>query len=170
MANETIITVVGNAMHPEVRFLTSGKAVANFSIASTPRTFDRATSEWKDGETLWLNCSLFGPPAENFAASFPAGVKALAVIAQGRLKQRSYETQAGEKRTVIELEVDEIGPSLRFATAAVTKSSSGQQGGQQRQQSGYGQQAPGYGQPPQAPQQLAQQPDPWGQQAAAAPF
>ena len=123
MAGDTIITVVGNlTADPEIRFTPSGAAVANFTIASTPRTFDRATSEWKDGETLFLNCSVWRQVAENVADSLKRGTR---VIAQGRLKQRRYETKEGEKRTVVELEVDEIGPSLRTASAAVTKNPRG---------------------------------------------
>ncbi|WP_431879005.1 single-stranded DNA-binding protein [Amycolatopsis sacchari] len=118
MAGETIITVVGNlTADPELRFTPSGAAVANFTVASTPRTFDRQTGEWKDGEALFLRCNLWRQPAENLAESLTRGAR---VIVQGRLRQRSYEKD-GEKRTVIELEVDEIGPSLRYATAKVNK-------------------------------------------------
>src|SRR6059058_4904384 len=119
MAGETVITVVGNLVDdPELRFTPSGAAVANFRIASTPRTFDRQTSEWKDGDTLFLACSVWRQAAENVAESLQRGAR---VIVQGRLKQRSYETKEGEKRTVYEVEVDEIGPSLRYATAKVIK-------------------------------------------------
>jgi single-strand DNA-binding protein len=119
MAGDTIITVVGNlTADPELRFTPSGAAVANFTVASTPRTFDRQTGEWKDGEALFLRCSLWRQPAENVAESLTRGAR---VIVQGRLKQRSFETKEGEKRTVVELEVDEIGPSLRYATARVNK-------------------------------------------------
>jgi single-strand DNA-binding protein len=117
MAGETVITVVGNLVNdPELRFTNSGAAVASFRIASTPRTFDRQSGEWKDGEALFLSCSVWRQAAENVAESLQRGSR---VIVQGRLKQRSYETREGEKRTVIEMEVDEIGPSLRYATAKV---------------------------------------------------
>lgn len=113
MAGETTITVIGNLTNdPELRFTPSGSAVANFTVASTPRTFDRASSEWKDGETLFLRASVWREAAENVAESLTKGTR---VIVSGRLKSRSYETKEGEKRTVIELEVDEIGPSLRYA-------------------------------------------------------
>ncbi|MCX4828142.1 MULTISPECIES: single-stranded DNA-binding protein [unclassified Streptomyces] len=128
MAGETVITVVGNLTDdPELRFTPSGAAVANFTIASTPRTFDRQTNEWKDGDALFLRASIWRQAAENVAESLTRGMR---VVAQGRLRQRSYETQQGEKRTVVELEVDEIGPSLRYATAKVTKTPGrGGQGG-----------------------------------------
>ena len=128
MAGETIITVIGNLTNdPELRFTPSGAAVAKFSVASTPRTLDRATGEWKDGEPLFLNCSVWRQVAENVAESLQRGAR---VIVSGRLRQRSYETREGDKRTVIELEVDEIGPSLRYATAKVQKMSrSGGSGG-----------------------------------------
>ncbi|HEY3506694.1 MAG TPA: single-stranded DNA-binding protein [Actinocatenispora sp.] len=127
MAGETVITVVGNLVNdPELRFTNSGAAVASFRIASTPRTFDRQSSEWKDGEALFLTCSVWRQAAENVAESLQRGSR---VIVQGRLKQRSYETREGEKRTVIELEVDEIGPSLRYATAKVQKMSRSGGGG-----------------------------------------
>jgi single-strand DNA-binding protein len=119
MAGETVITVVGNlTADPELRFTPSGAAVANFTIASTPRTFDRQSNEWKDGEALFLRCSIWREAAENVAESLTKGMR---VIAQGRLVQRSYETREGEKRTVVELQVDEIGPSLRYASAKVTR-------------------------------------------------
>jgi single-strand DNA-binding protein len=123
MAGETIITVVGNlTADPELRYTQTGLAVANFTIASTPRTFDRAANDWKDGEALFLRASCWREFAEHVAGSLTKGSR---VIATGRLKQRSYETKEGEKRTSIELEVDEIGPSLRYATAQVTRASSG---------------------------------------------
>jgi single-strand DNA-binding protein len=123
MAGETIITVVGNlTADPELRYTQNGLAVANFTIASTPRTFDRQANEWKDGEALFLRASVWREFAEHVASSLTKGSR---VIAQGRLKQRSYETKEGEKRTSMELEVDEIGPSLRYATAQVTRSSGG---------------------------------------------
>ena len=119
MAGDTVITIIGNlTSDPELRFTPSGAAVANFTIASTPRTLDRQTQEWKDGEALFLRCSCWRQMAEHVAGSLVRGSR---VMAQGRLKQRSFETKEGEKRTVVELEVDEIGPSLRYATASVTK-------------------------------------------------
>jgi single-strand DNA-binding protein len=119
MAGETVITVVGNLTgDPELRFTPSGAAVANFTIANTPRTFDRQTNEWKDGDTLFLNCSIWRQAAENVAESLQKGMR---VVAQGRLKQRSYETREGEKRTVVELDVEEVGPSLKYATAKVAR-------------------------------------------------
>ena len=125
MAGDTVITVVGNlTADPELRFTPSGAAVANFTVASTPRTFDKNSNEWKDGEALFLRCSVWRQAAENVAESLHRGT---AVIVQGRLKQRSYETKEGEKRTSIELEVDEIGPSLRYATAQVTRAAGGGQ-------------------------------------------
>ena len=127
MAGETVITVVGNlTADPELRFTPSGAAVASFTIASTPRTFDRNTNEWKDGEALFLRCSIWRQAAENVAESLQRGMR---VVANGRLKQRSFETREGEKRTVVELEGDEIGPSLRYATAKVNKVSRGSGGG-----------------------------------------
>jgi single-strand DNA-binding protein len=146
MAGETVITVVGNlTADPELRFTPSGAAVANFTIASTPRTFDRQTGEWKDGEALFLRCNIWRQAAENVAETLTRGMR---VVAQGRLRQRSFETKEGEKRTVVELEVDEIGPSLRYATAKVNKVSRGGGGG------GFGGGAPS----------PASQPadDPWG--------
>src|SRR6187399_2639782 len=123
MAGETVITVVGNLVDdPELRFTPSGAAVANFRIASTPRTFDKQSNEWKDGDSLFLSCAVWRQAAENVAESLQRGMR---VIVQGRLKQRSYETREGEKRTVVELEVDEIGPSLRYATAKVNRASRG---------------------------------------------
>ncbi|HEX5986011.1 MAG TPA: single-stranded DNA-binding protein [Nocardioides sp.] len=129
MAGETPITVVGNlTADPELRFTPSGAAVANFTVASTPRQFDRQTNEWKDQETLFLNCSVWRQAAENAAESLQRGMR---VIVQGRLKARSYETREGEKRTVFEIDVEEVGPSLKMATAKVTKTtrSGGGQGG-----------------------------------------
>ncbi|WP_138418150.1 single-stranded DNA-binding protein [Sinomonas gamaensis] len=128
MAGETTITVIGNLTNdPELRFTPSGSAVANFTVASTPRTFDRQSNEWKDGETLFLRASIWREAAENVAESLTKGMR---VIVTGRLKSRSYETKEGEKRTVIELEVDEIGPSLRYASAKVNRTQrSGGQGG-----------------------------------------
>jgi single-strand DNA-binding protein len=123
MAGETIITVVGNlTADPELRYTQGGLAVANFTIASTPRSFDRAANDWKDGEALFLRASCWREFAEHVAGSLTKGSR---VVATGRLKQRSYETKEGEKRTSIELEIDEIGPSLRYATAQITRASSG---------------------------------------------
>lgn len=119
MAGDTVITVVGNLTDdPELRFTSSGIAVANFTVASTPRSFDKNTNEWKDGDALFLRCSIWRQAAENVAESLQKGAR---VVVQGRLKQRSYETREGEKRTVYELDVDEVGPSLRYATAKVTR-------------------------------------------------
>ncbi|NDO90144.1 single-stranded DNA-binding protein [Cellulosimicrobium composti] len=119
MAGDTVITVIGNLTgDPELRFTPSGAAVANFTVASTPRTFDRQANEWKDGDTLFMRCSIWREAAENVAESLTKGMR---VIVQGRLVQRSYETREGEKRTVVELQVDEIGPSLRYASAKVTR-------------------------------------------------
>ena len=127
MAGETTITVIGNLTDdPELRFTPSGAAVAKFRIASTPRTLDRASGEWKDGEPLFLACSVWRQVAENVAESLHRGSR---VIVSGRLRQRTYETREGEKRTVMELEVDEIGPSLRYATAKVQKMSRSGGGG-----------------------------------------
>ncbi|MEW1882391.1 single-stranded DNA-binding protein [Rhodococcus sp. NPDC080181] len=127
MAGDTVITVIGNlTADPELRFTPAGAAVANFTVASTPRTFDRQTSEWKDGDALFMRCNIWREAAENVAESLTKGAR---VVVSGRLKQRSYETREGEKRTVVELEVDEIGPSLRYATAKVNKASRGGGGG-----------------------------------------
>ena len=118
-AGDTNITMIGNLVDdPELRFTPSGYAVANFTVASTPRNFDKKTNEWKDGDTLFLRCSLWREAAENVAETLSKGTR---VILSGRLKQRSYETKEGEKRTVFEVEVDEVGPSLRYATAKVTR-------------------------------------------------
>jgi single-strand DNA-binding protein len=123
MAGETIITLVGNlTADPELRFTPSGAPVANFTVASTPRTFDRASNEWKDGDALFLNCAVWRQAAENVAESLTKGMR---VIVQGRLRQRSYETREGEKRTVVELEVDEVGPALKYASAKVTRNAGG---------------------------------------------
>jgi single-strand DNA-binding protein len=178
MAGETVITVVGNLVDdPELRFTPSGAAVANFRIASTPRTFDKQSNEWKDGEALFLSCSVWRQAAENVAESLQRGMR---VVVQGRLKARTYETREGEKRTVFEIEVEEVGPSLKYATAKVTKtqrsgggggySGGGQQGGQQgggadpwatpSAPAGGGQQG-GWGAPPQGGQQGGGAPDPW---------
>jgi single-strand DNA-binding protein len=132
MAGETVITVVGNlTADPELRYTQNGLPVANFTIASTPRTFDRQANEWKDGEALFLRASVWRDFAEHVAGSLTKGAR---VIATGRLKQRSYQDREGQNRTSIELEVDEIGPSLRYATAQVTRAASSGGGGGQRQQ------------------------------------
>lgn len=138
MAGETVITLVGNLVdEPELRFTPSGAAVANFRMASTPRTYDRNSGEWKDGDTLFLSCAVWRQAAENVAESLQKGMR---VIVQGRLKSRQYETREGEKRTVFEIDVDEVGPSLRSATAKVTRASrsGGGQGGYQGGASGGG--------------------------------
>jgi single-strand DNA-binding protein len=127
VAGDTTITVVGNlTADPELRFTPSGAAVANFTVASTPRMYDRQSGEWKDGEALFLRCNIWREAAENVAESLTRGSR---VIVTGRLKQRSFETREGEKRTVMEVEVDEIGPSLRYATAKVNKASRSGGGG-----------------------------------------
>ena len=160
-----IITVVGNlTADPELRFTPSGAAVANFTVASTPRIFDRQSNEWKDGDALFMRCSIWREAAENVAESLTRGSR---VIVQGRLKQRSYETREGEKRTVVELEVDEIGPSLRYATAKVNKASrSGGGGGGFGSGSGGG--GGGGGAAAAAPQQPKD--DPWGSAPASGSF
>jgi len=150
MAGETIITVVGNlTADPELRYTQTGLAVANFTIASTPRNFDRAANDWKDGDALFLRASVWREFAEHVAGSLTKGSR---VIATGRLKQRSYETKEGEKRTSIELEVDEIGPSLKYATAQVTRAASsrdgGARGGQQQSEQQWAQPDPAAAQEP----------------------
>ena len=167
MAGDTTITVVGNlTADPELRFTPSGAAVANFTVASTPRIFDRQSSEWKDGEALFLRCSIWREAAENVAESLTRGSR---VIVTGRLKQRSFETREGEKRTVFEVEVDEIGPSLRYATAKVNKASRSGGGG-----GGFGSgsrqaQAPA---PASAPAEASggSGDDPWGSAPASGSF
>ncbi|HEY0166288.1 MAG TPA: single-stranded DNA-binding protein [Jatrophihabitans sp.] len=127
MAGETVITVVGNlTADPELRFTPSGAAVASFTVASTPRNFDKNANEWKDGDALFLRCSIWRQAAENVAESLQRGMR---VVVTGRLKQRSFETREGEKRTVIELDVDEVGPSLKYATAKVNRTQRGSSGG-----------------------------------------
>ncbi|MHA7220359.1 single-stranded DNA-binding protein [Arthrobacter sp. MDT1-48-3] len=168
MAGETVITVIGNlTADPELRFTPSGSAVANFTIASTPRTFDRQSNDWKDGETLFLRCNVWRESAENVAETLTKGTR---VIAQGRLKSRSYDTKEGEKRTIMELEVDEVGPSLRYASAKVTRtqrnnSTNGGPGGN----GGGAQQGEHSNQGNQNNTAWQQQPadDPWGAPAAA---
>lgn len=157
MSGETLVTVVGNLVdEPELKFTPSGAAVAKFRVASTPRTFDKQTNEWKDGESLFLTCSVWRQAAENVAGSLARGMR---VIVHGRLRQRTWETTDGSKRTVFELDVEEVGPSLKSATAAVTKTgatSSNAQAQQQPQYGGYGQQST---------------PNPWAtQQSAEPPF
>lgn len=150
MAGETIITVVGNLVDdPELRFTPSGAAVANFRIASTPRQFDRQTNEWKDGDALFLSCSVWRQAAENVAESLQRGMR---VVVQGRLKSRQYETREGEKRTVFEIDVDEVGPSLKYATAKVTRTT---------RQGGGGGYSGGGGQGGQAGGAAASADDPW---------
>jgi single-strand DNA-binding protein len=159
MAGDTIMTVVGNlTADPELRFTASGAAVANFTVASTPRTFDRTTHDWKDGEALFLRCNIWRQPAETVAESLTRGSR---VIVSGRLKQRSFETKEGEKRTVIELEVDEIGPSLRYATAKVNRAQRSDGGGSGGG-GGYGGSGSGSSRPSTPPAD-----DPWGSAPAA---
>jgi len=167
MAGDTQITVVGNLVDdPELRFTPSGAAVANFRIASTPRTFDRQSNEWKDGDALFLSCSVWRQAAENVAESLQKGMR---VVVQGNLRSRQYETREGEKRTVFEIQVDEVGPSLRYATAKVTRtqrqggsSYGAQQGGPQ----GGGQSGPSDNDPWATP---AQSQAPAGGQGGGAP-
>lgn len=123
MANETTLTVVGNlTADPELRYTNSGTPVANFTVASTPRTFDKASGQWRDADALFMRCNIWREPAEHVAESLTRGDR---VVVTGRLRQRSFETQQGDKRTVIELEVDEVGPSLRYATAKAVKANRG---------------------------------------------
>jgi len=127
MSNETPLTLAGNLVDdPELRYTASGQAVANFRIASTPSRFDKASGGWKDGETLFLSCTVWRQPAENVAESLRKGMR---VIVQGRLGQRTYETKDGEKRTVYEVDVDDVGPSLRSATAKVSRTAAREDGG-----------------------------------------
>ncbi|WP_457190624.1 single-stranded DNA-binding protein [Nocardioides sp. P5_E3] len=160
MAGETTITVIGNLVDdPELRFTPSGAPVANFRIASTPRTFDRQSNEWKDGDTLFLSCAVWRQAAENVAESLQRGMR---VIVQGRLKSRQYETREGEKRTVFEIDVEEVGPSLRSASAKVTKTTrSGGGGGY----SGGGGAGGGGGYSGGGGQQSAPADDPWASPA-----
>ena len=165
MAGDTIITVIGNlTADPELRFTPSGAAVANFTVASTPRQFDRQTNEWKDGEALFLRCNIWREAAENVAESLTRGAR---VIVSGRLKQRSFETREGEKRTVVELEVDEIGPSLKYATAKVNKASRSGGGG-----GGFGGGGGGSRQPAAAQSSggSTASEDPWGSAPASGSF
>lgn len=147
MAGDTVITVIGNlTADPELRWTQSGAAVADFTVASTPRTYDRNAGEWRDGDTLFMRCSVWRDTAENVAESLRKGMR---VIVQGRLTQRSYDTQQGERRTVVELQVDEVGPSLRRARAQVTRTAPSGGGGYQSdnrgQQQGSYQQAASQG-------------------------
>jgi single-strand DNA-binding protein len=160
VAGDTTITVIGNlTADPELRFTPSGAAVANFTVASTPRMFDRQSNEWKDGEALFLRCNIWREAAENVAESLTRGSR---VIVTGRLKQRSFETREGEKRTVMEVEVDEIGPSLRYATAKVNKANrSGGGGGGFGGGGGGSRPAAGGGAPAD---------DPWGSAPASGSF
>jgi single-strand DNA-binding protein len=178
MAGETTITLVGNlTADPELRFTPSGAAVANFTVASTPRTFDRQTNEWRDGDAMFLNCAVWRQAAENVAESLQKGMR---VIVQGRLKSRSYETREGERRTVFEIDVDEIGPALKYATAKVSRNASGGQGGARSSSGASGGGGANYGDDPWAtggsageggggrPQQTS---DPWSTpQSADPPF
>jgi single-strand DNA-binding protein len=158
VAGDTTITVVGNlTADPELRFTPAGAAVANFTVASTPRMFDRQTNEWKDGEALFLRCSIWREAAENVAESLTRGSR---VIVTGRLKQRSFETREGEKRTVVEVEVEEIGPSLKYATAKVNKAS----------RSGGGNSGGGFGGGGGAPRSSEPKDDPWGSAPASGSF
>jgi single-strand DNA-binding protein len=146
MAGETTITLVGNlTADPELRFTPSGAAVANFTVASTPRTFDRQTNEWRDGDAMFLNCAVWRQAAENVAESLQKGMR---VIVHGRLKSRSYETREGERRTVFEIDVDEIGPALKYATAKVSRNASGGQGGGRGSSGGSGGGGGNYGDDP----------------------
>ena len=159
MAGETTITVIGNLVDdPELRFTPSGAPVANFRIASTPRTFDRQSNEWKDGDTLFLSCAVWRQAAENVAESLQRGMR---VIVQGRLKSRQYETREGEKRTVFEIDVEEVGPSLRSASAKVTKTTRSGGGGGYSGGGGGGGYSGGGG------QQSAPADDPWASPAPA---
>jgi single-strand DNA-binding protein len=140
MTGEPVVTIIGNlTSDPDLRFIASGQAVASFTVASTPRTFDRQSQEWKDGEAIFLRCSVWRDAAENVAESLSKGAR---VIVTGRLKQRSFETKEGEKRTVIELDVDEVGPSLRYAQAQVRKTARGSTGNGGQQSRGRAQDDP----------------------------
>ena len=163
MSGDTIITLVGNlTADPELRFTPAGAPVANFTVASTPRTFDRQTNEWRDGDAMFLNCSAWRQAAENVAESLAKGMR---VIVQGRLKSRSFETREGERRTVFEVEVDEVGPSLKYASAKVTRNPS--QDGQNRPQET---RRPTSGQSGWGGRQSEPQADPWASSTSEAPF
>ncbi|AZI65511.1 MULTISPECIES: single-stranded DNA-binding protein [Rhodococcus] len=168
MAGDTVITVIGNlTAAPELRFTPAGAAVASFTVASTPRAFDRNSNEWKDGDALFMRCNLWREAAENATESLTRGSR---VIVSGRLKQRSYETREGEKRTVVELEVDEIGPSLKYATAKVVKAN---RGGNSGQTNNGGTTSQSTSRPPNAGNDPwgsgAPNEDPWGAGAATSP-
>jgi single-strand DNA-binding protein len=168
VAGDTTITVVGNlTADPELRFTPSGAAVANFTVASTPRIFDRQSGEWKDGEALFLRCNIWREAAENVAESLTRGSR---VIVTGRLKQRSFETREGEKRTVMEVEVEEIGPSLKYATAKVNKASRGGGGGGGFGGGGGGGSRGGSGGSGGGGGQAAAAEDPWGSAPASGSF
>ncbi|BBZ50293.1 single-stranded DNA-binding protein [Mycobacterium heidelbergense] len=168
MAGDTTITVVGNlTADPELRFTPSGAAVANFTVASTPRIYDRQSGEWKDGEALFLRCNIWREAAENVAESLTRGSR---VIVTGRLKQRSFETREGEKRTVFEVEVDEIGPSLRYATAKVNKASRSGGGGGTGGGGGFGGGGGGGSRPAPAQASGGSGDDPWGSAPASGSF
>jgi len=165
MAGETVITIVGNLVDdPELRFTPAGAAVAKFRVASTPTFFDKDAGEWKQGQGLFLTCSAWRQLAENVAESLQRGQR---VIVQGRLKQRTYETNNGEKRTVYELDVDEVGPSLKYATAKIARNQ--RQDGQQQAQGGRSASGWGHGasSASQAPQGAPAADDPWATQSAA---
>ncbi len=172
MAGETKITIVGNLTgDPELKFTPSGAAVANFTVASTPSTFDRQTNEWKDGDPLFIRCDAWRQMAENVAGSLTKGMR---VVVTGNLRVRNYERQDGSRGTSVEMQVDEVGPSLKYATAQVTRTSGGGSGGGFNQGGGFGggQSAPksdagAWGNP--APQAPAQGNSPWGQSAGGAP-
>ena len=162
MAGETIITIIGNlTADPELRFTPSGAAVANFTVASTPRTFDRNANEWKDGEALFLRCNLWREAAENVAESLTKGNR---VIVSGRLKQRSYDDREGNKSTVVELEVEEIGPSLKYAVAKPARAARSQGSGGAQGSGSWGQSGQG------GWTGSAQQDDPWGSAPAGGAF
>ena len=164
MAGETVITVIGNlTADPELRWTQAGVPVADFTVASTPRTFDRNAGEWRDGDTLFMRCSVWREIAENVAESLRKGMR---VIVQGRLTQRSYDTQQGERRTVVELQVDEVGPSLRRARAQVTRVQAQAASASSASASGSASVQDAGGWMPSAMLD-AQQHDPWGSQAAA---
>lgn len=166
---DTPITIVGNVVaDPELRFTPSGAAVCNFRVASTPRVFDKNTNQWADGDGLFLTCNVWREQAESVAESIQKGMR---VIVTGNLRQRSYETNDGEKRTVYEVEVADVGPSLKWATAKVTRLSRDGGGGGQRHQGGGGGQQGGYGSYGGQQQQSTANDDPWGgQQADEPPF
>ncbi|WP_036508464.1 single-stranded DNA-binding protein [Nocardia aobensis] len=168
MAGDTVMTVVGNLTEaPELRFTPAGAAVANFTVASTPRYFDRDAGEWKDGDPLFLRCNLWRQAAENLAESLTRGAR---VIVTGRLKQRSFTTREGDKRTVVELDVDEVGASLRYATATVTRATAHGSGGPRTRRAvtthrdGFGDPGAGFEQPSASPSESS---DPWREPAMA---